>query len=821
MSSSSQPGGARGDDLFVGRKEALDKLHSLFKNNARLVTVTGQEGVGKTALVARFGVVHELTFTRDGSGVFFADLTEAKSEDEIISAVMDGLETEFSAPGRGNHRLALASLLETRGHALLILDHADRVLEETAKLTEFLRERAPKTQLLVTSRAPLGARGEVKLKLGPLRTPPKSVRDPDGAMRFESVELFVERAREVVPGWTLKPQDSSAVAEIARRLGGVPLGIRIAAARLRGFSPNELLERLPSRVELLESSRPTRAAPAKRSKLKRAGSPAQGRALSGTIDWSWRLLKPWEQAALRQASVFRGGFALASAEAVIDLGSGEQTPSVKNALQSLCEKSLLRAVETSVSAEPRFVHYGPVRDFAGDQLVKNGDLDRVRNRHAAHYLELGEELAQRVDEHGGVGRRRELEVESENLLAVVRSALSHEPLTVIDVERALRGLVALEPVLMTRGPFSVHLSLLDQALAVVEVLDVDDLLLARAYESRGRVRRVRGMFTHSLADFESALEAARSAGDPVWEARALGNIGTHHLATGDLEQAEALYGEALPLMREHELTQLEGRCTSFVGRLHEARGDAQSAFTCYEEAIATHRDVGDRRYEGVTLGALGALLTAYGKVRRGVLTLERALQIHREVGNRRYEGIVQTALARARFEHQRYDEASEMAEEALRLHREVLDRRAEGEARCLLGDIRLQQGALDDARTHYDLAATLQQSSGDERSAALTLAKCASVEATQGALEIAKETLRDAEEIADAIGDPELVEAVEIYRAHVRRLQPTPSHSWEDDESTVPEFARGKDPLTVPRGGARPETVRSAVKIVNALRAAG
>lgn len=825
--------------IFIGRQQALDRLHQLVTEGARLVTVLGPEGIGKSRVAYRYAATHEPRYAREGGGAFLCDLADASSGEEVLRRLAETFDTQLSGAPGVDPAESLGGVLDEKSPLLLVLDHTDRVTKELGPMLERWLKDAPEAVFLVTGRAGLGLDNEVRVKLGPLRVPPKSARHLDEVDGLEGVSLFVARARDAVRGWTLKREDASAVAEIVRRVGGVPLAIELAAARLAAFSPAELLERLPSRVELLKTAdRPRVRAAASSVRVssssssapsnRRSSSKSGGRStLSSTIEWSWRLLKPWEQAALSQSAVFRGGFTAEAAEAVLDLGDFPDAPPVVEALKALKAKSLLRRGQSQLSmGRARLTHYAPIRDFAEDQLLRSGHLSRMRKRHAAYFIEAGRALAEQVDTHGGVLRRRQLEQEAENLMAVVRTSLAADSLTILDVERALRGLLALEPVLATRGPFQVHLMLLDMALEPAEVLDIDPLLHARALESRGRVRRVRGMPAESLADLERALELARAAGSRLWEARALGNIGTHYLFVGELGQSEARYAEALPLMRAEGARLLEGRCTSFIAGLHRRRGDLKSARECYEAAVEMHREVGDRRYEGITLGELASLLLGAGKERNGISLLERALEIHREVGNRRFEGLLLNELARVRFEQGRFREAASLCDDAIRIHREVLDRRAEGHARGRLGDANLHQGRLDDARTQYDLAATLHQNAGDIAEAVVALAKCGSVEAAQGTKTLARESLRDAEELAEQLAEDDLEtrRALKLYRAHVLGEEPESerqagdhaSFDDDEDESTMPDgrIAAGRRR----QSPGSTDRVRAAVRTLSALR---
>jgi predicted ATPase/Tfp pilus assembly protein PilF len=810
--------------LFIGREQVLSTLHELLQGEARVITITGTEGVGKSSIAHRYLRSQGHRFGQGDDAARECFLEDAAEADEVLRRVAQVYDVEIGGREGADAVDAIGAMLHDRSCGLLVLDGIDRVHDVLRDLLPRWIEQAPGVRFLLTGRTGLHAGFEVRLKLGPLGVPPKNARDPDVIGSHDAVELFVERARQAVAGWTLKADDARPVAEIVRRLQGVPLAIQIAAARVSAFSPAELLERLPSRVDLLKK-RPKTTTKQKVPERVRKKILKRGRhdAVAGTIEWSWRLLQDWERATLAQCAVFRGGFDLDAARAVLDLGDFDDAPSVDDALASLCDKSMLRRDDgMHTGPRRRFQHYAPVRDYATEQLRVGGGMSRAENRHAAYFLEMGRELAAQVDTHGGVERRRRLEVETDNLIAVVRRALGAEPLTVMNVERALSALLALEPVLGTRGPFGIHLSLLDATLEPAEILDVAPTLHARARESRGRARRVRGMMDASLEDLERALELSRSSEEPVWEARALGNIGTHYLMMNELEQAEAYYAEALPLMREHDARILEGRCVAFVGKLAQRRGEIESAAASFEEAIHVHREMGDRRYEGITLGDYAALLIDRGKLRKGAGLLERALQIHREVGNRRYEGLVLTELARVRFVGGRLEKARLDCEESIRIHREVLDRRAEGAARSRMGDISLELGEVDAARTQYDLASTLLQGAGDLRGAALCLGKCACLEGQQGALDMARESIRDAAELVDRLKDKETELAFAVYRRYIDNLL-AKQDGWPEEERTMPDLSRAiaTDELsTVPGAEDAPEVVQSAARTVRALHRA-
>ncbi|MFZ9888579.1 MAG: tetratricopeptide repeat protein, partial [Myxococcota bacterium] len=394
-----------------------------------------------------------------------------------------------------------------------------------------------------------------------------------------------------------------------------------------------------------------------------------------------------------------------------------------------------------------------------------------------------------VDGHGGARRRRLLEQETENLLTVVRAGLATEPLVATVLERALRGLLVLEPVLSTRGPFQVHLMLLDAGLSAPAIEEVDVLLRAQVLESRGRVRRARGLNEESLADLEHALRLARTAGDEYWVLRTLANIGTHHVLAGQLSLAEAIYDEIVPLMRRVDDRRLEGRSYSFLGTLRRRQGLLAEAQSCYERALVMHRQEGDRRYEGITLGELATMLIAQRKGHEGARLLEEALSIHQEVGNKRFEGTVLHELARLRLEEGQLDDAQRHATQALSLYRDVIDRAGEGRVRTRLGEVLARQHRLEDAREQFDRAAALFQRSGETVETVVCLTQCATVEAALGHRALAQASYEDAAALAAPLADPVVRRALDECRAFLTASAPAPESALSTTKGSTPAAA--------------------------------
>ena len=273
-------------DAFVGRIAELQALAQELDAGARLVTVVGPAGTGKTRLACRYGRAWLGDWP---GGVYFCDLSEARSVDGVFFAVAMALEVPL---GKGDPGVQIGHVIASRGRCLVILDNFEQITEHAQATVGHWLDRAANAAFVVTSRERLHLAGEAIFPIEPL------------PLASDALELFAARARAQRPDFVLNDANRAAVAEVVRLLDGLPLAIELAAARVRIFSPAQLVERMRDRFRLLAGAR---------------GAAARQATLKAAIDWSWDLLAPWEQAALGQCSVFEGGFTLEAAEAVLDL----------------------------------------------------------------------------------------------------------------------------------------------------------------------------------------------------------------------------------------------------------------------------------------------------------------------------------------------------------------------------------------------------------------------------------------------------------------------------------------------------------------------
>jgi predicted ATPase/DNA-binding CsgD family transcriptional regulator len=352
---------------FVGRSRELDEVRQLL-SSARLVTLTGVGGVGKTRLALRVAADLQRAFSDGAWLVELAPLDDSALVAQTVATTI-GVRDQTA-------RWQVAVLADhlTDKQLLLVLDNCEHLLDACAVLADALLEAAPDLRILATSRQPLGLLGEQTVVVPPLAVP-----DPGGDLSVDrlagvdAVNLFVTRAKGVVPGFDLTESNAAAVSALCTRLDGVPLAIELAVTRLRALSPEQVLDRLDGRFRLLTGG-------------SRAAMPRQ-QTLRALVDWSYALCSPEERELWGQVSVFAGSFDLPAAESVCADGTLPRY-SVLDAIAGLVEKSVLLRQEHL--SEVRYRLLETIRQYGRERLAERGDDIGLRRRHRDHYLALAE-----------------------------------------------------------------------------------------------------------------------------------------------------------------------------------------------------------------------------------------------------------------------------------------------------------------------------------------------------------------------------------------------------------------------------------------------
>ncbi len=716
---------------FVGREGDLVELEERLASS-RLVTVLGPPGAGKT----RLAIEHALRRGGDG-GTFLCELADAPDVLGFARVVARALGVTLATErGAGDPLSRLGAALAARGPILLVLDNFEHLARVAADAVARWRDAAPELALLVTSRERLGVPGEALLELGPLALPARG--DPGAAVR-----LFVDRARAVRPGYAPSPKDVEAIAELCRRLDGLPLAIELAAARAGVLGPRQLLDRIGESLDLLADRRDRRRS-----------------TLRATLDWSWNLLEPTEQAALAQLSVFHDGFSLEAAEAVLLLpASAGGARSAVDVIEALRDRSLVRAGEApELPGEIRFGLLETIRSYAAEKLEVTGEGDAARERHAEHYARAAEAWAARVERgaalDGGAGAGgsgpealRRLAVDMPNLLAVhARDAAARTPAAAGGADstrsaeaarlaRALGVVLSLENLLYMRGPTSLCLALVDAVLERAIAAGVAPALAALGLKARGRALKDLGRLDEAARELERGLAIARAAGELAVEGRLLGQLAFLRQTESRLEDARALLEESVARVRAGGDARSEGMALAGLAQVLGLLGRADDAARAYDEALALDRAVGNRYAAAFVLTSRAELSRSRGRPEAARVDLEQGLAIYAEFDEIRHEGIALADLGVLHQEQGRLAEARDALERALDCHRDYGSRWLEGAALGQLGDLAREEGDLAAARRLYAGALAAAREVGDRHGEARWLLGAASAGGGAAALD--------------------------------------------------------------------------------------
>ncbi len=576
---------------FVGRDGEVAAAGRLLAEH-RLVTLTGPGGTGKTRLAVQLAAAAADAFA---DGVCFVSLDAVRDPGLVASQIATSLG--LLETGNRPTRDQLADWLAGKT-VLLVLDNFEQVIDAAPLVADLLRA-APGLKLLVTSRSALRISGEYEYPVPGLPTPPDLAEltalerarlpvrerslEADALAAYESVELFVARATAVRPGFQVTNENAAAVAAICARLGGMPLAIELAAARVRLLTPEAILGRLTHQLATLAGGS--------------RDLPERQQTLRGAIAWSYDILDEPGQRLLERLSVFRGGIDLVAAEGVC--GAGEVVgDDLVDAIGELADHSLLRVLD---APEPRFAMLETIREFAGEMLDGRPEAAEVRGRFRTWFLDLARSAAPDLagpDQRAWLDR---LELEHDNLRAAIDRAVADG-----DGETAIGLAFALWRFWQKRG----HL-----------------------VEAR---RRLEGM-----------AAAPWSHDPPSLRARLMEALGGVCWWQGDIEAMQAPYREAVELWRadgnKRELANAlynYSFCFSFAivkGGQSRDSDLGRVASAALDEALALYRDVGDQEGEANVLWGTGNLHYFGGDQRAGAAEFEAALAIHRRVGNRTME----------------------------------------------------------------------------------------------------------------------------------------------------------------------------------------
>ncbi|HUE99047.1 MAG TPA: tetratricopeptide repeat protein [Anaerolineales bacterium] len=650
---------------FIGRSAQMVAVKEfLMGADTRLVTLTGPGGTGKTRLSLQ--VAQEM-LDHFPNGVYFVPLADDTDANQFISRVAQQLEVrEGGRPLLEN----VKDYLHDK-HMLLVLDNFEQLVSAAPVVADLLAA-APHLKIITSSRIVLNLQGERGLPVPPLELP-QTENDlaVENLVENESVLLFVGRAQAVHPSFTLTDDNASAVAEICRRLDGLPLALELAAARVKLLPPQAILARLDDRLRLLTGGA--------------RDLPARHQTLRNTLEWSYDLLNQDEKILYARLSVFVGGFTLEAAEAVCNQ---DGKLDILESLTSLVNNSLLRQEEIA-DGEPRFGMLETIRAYALERLTDRGEMESLRTQHAGYFGDVLINWIGFFELYTADALRwlNWIEREHDN----IRATLTWNLATPQGVELGAMMINVLSWFWYRRGYVIEGAMWTDRLLASPLVQAVSPLR-AMALMSSGMLAVWHGKQDIGLAHLQESLTIAQKLKDKQWLAPVLMGNGVALINMGRDNDAQPFFGQAVALFKEQGIAPFHAITLIHLGNVELGLGHLEQARTYHEEALAEARVINENWLISFALNNLGEVARTQGQFDLARKYYEECEALLRTTGDR---GDV------ARFVHNlgyiaQHEEEFELAEsqfrKSLTMFRRLGNRRGIAESLAGLAGLKARQG---------------------------------------------------------------------------------------------------------------------------------
>ena len=716
---------------FVGRQQEVAAICALLSRpEAHLLTLWGTGGIGKTRLAIEATCMMRTSFA---DGVCFVGLAPIRDPDLVMPTIARALSIQKTAE-RSLIEQMQAKLREK--HLLLVLDNLEQVVTSSLLVEELLLV-CPYVKVLVTSRAVLRLQAERLFLVPPLTLPDlNELPEYEVLVRYAAIALFQQHAQAVTPTFRITPANVQVIAEICVRLDGLPLAIELAAARIRLLSAQALLSRLMSRLQVLTGGART--------------LPTRQQTLRNTLQWSYDLLDAQEQQLFRRLSIFVGGCELLAVEALCRW-VGDQSTDVLNVIASLLDKSLILQDEQA-GDEPRFMMLETMREFGLEALAASGEMETIRQAHAAYYLGLAEEAEPEWEGPQQAVWSERLEREHDNVRAAMLWSLERGE-TGHDWELALRLGGALRRFWQVRGYLSEGRAFLERVLAgSVGIVSTGHV---KALIAMGHVAVIQGDYDRVESACKESLALCQKLEDTWDTARTLYPLGWVAWMKGDLASARALLEQTATLFRQVGDKRGIAWSLMHLGITTGRQGDYTESRILFEENLARQRELGNKRGIAFSLCNFAMMLLAsqYDVAMVRPL-LEESLALFREIGDKWGVASDFMLLGQIAFQQDDVVTARSLAQESVRLCREVGHQWDACQALIILAKVAETQHDQLTAHRLYQESLDLAREVGDKVLIASGLEDLAGVIAAQGEPVRATRLWGVASALRDTIGAP-------------------------------------------------------------------
>jgi predicted ATPase/class 3 adenylate cyclase len=618
---------------FIGREKEVEQVRKRLEKN-RLVTLTGSGGVGKTRLSIQ--VASEL-LDENPHGVWLVELapvTDPALVTQTVCTVFDITPQGTAAPLE-----ILTDYLRSK-KILLVIDNCEHLIDACARLSEVLLHACHNLQILASSREAMGIEGE-----SPYRVPSLSLADPTSELQMieqsEAVQLFVERAKTILPGYALTEINAPVIAQICQRLDGIALAVELAASRVKLLKVEQIKERLDDAFRLLTGG-------------SRTALPRQ-QTLRGTIDWSYNLLSTEERAVLRSLSVFVGGWTLDAAESVCE------NVNMLDLLARLVDKSLV-AVDREHLNEPRYYLLETIRQYAREKLVESGEGEQIRSRHLTYFLKLAERAEPELYGAGQIEWSQKMEDEYENTRAALEWSLQG------NINRSKQ----LAAVLWWSWHFNGHQSEGYEWLKIILAVHPEEKTLVRAKLLSGAAWLASwlGIGEQTVKRFcEASVDLYRQLGDEQSAAFPITTLANIATSNSDYVKALALAEESRELFRKAGNKWGIRHVLLTLGNIALGQENFEQARKYYEESLLISREIGDKEGVGVALICIGLVSEKQGDDERAIELYKEALQIEKTVKSKIAISLALRFMGMAYIRCGEYEKGQSLLEEDIEIYR--------------------------------------------------------------------------------------------------------------------------------------------------------